>query len=189
MNHYEVLGVPRDADATRIRRAYLAAARAHHPDFHAGAGDAERAVAARRMQEVNEAWAVLGDPSRRAGYDLGLERARSGDGDPGGTRAGPMSPPPGKGWTPRADDTGWQQDFAAWRDEDDRLGEDPPGTARRVLLTVPVALVVLGMLLGLTGAALASRGLIAAAFAVLALAAILFVMLPVFEMTRSRGRH
>ena len=64
MTHYEVLGVgPAAAEAT-LPEAYLALARRHHPD-RAG-GDASR------MQAINEAWATLGDPARRARYDRAI---------------------------------------------------------------------------------------------------------------------
>lgn len=65
MSHYELLGVPRGAAAAEVRRAYLALARLHHPDRHGGDTT--------RMQALNQAWAVLGDPQRRATYDRGLD--------------------------------------------------------------------------------------------------------------------
>ena len=43
MNHYEVLGVVPDSEPGEIRKAYLAAARRYHPDFHADADAAVRA--------------------------------------------------------------------------------------------------------------------------------------------------
>lgn len=64
MSHYEVLGVGPSADETTLHQAYVALARRHHPD-RAG-GDAGR------MQAINEAWATLGDPVRRARYDRSL---------------------------------------------------------------------------------------------------------------------
>lgn len=64
MTHYEVLGVGPAADEATLHEAYLALARRHHPD-RAG-GDASR------MQAINEAWATLGDPVRRARYDRTL---------------------------------------------------------------------------------------------------------------------
>ena len=64
MTHYEVLGVGPAVDHATLRQAYLDLARRHHPD-HAG-GDAAR------MRAINQAWAVLGDPERRARYDLTL---------------------------------------------------------------------------------------------------------------------
>src|SRR5215218_8897326 len=72
---YAVLGVGRGASAGEVRRAYLALARRHHPDAHAEGP--ERAAAERRMQDVNAAWAVLGDPARRAAFDRD-ERERGG---------------------------------------------------------------------------------------------------------------
>jgi hypothetical protein len=60
---YEVLGVPADANEDAIRRAYRAAARREHPDV------SRHPDAAGRMTELNRAYAVLGDPAARAGYD------------------------------------------------------------------------------------------------------------------------
>lgn len=64
--HYETLGVGRGASAEEIRTAYRRAARDAHPDRH---GDASAA----RMATVNEAWRVLGDPTRRRRYDEELD--------------------------------------------------------------------------------------------------------------------
>ena len=62
------------AGSDDVRRAYLDRAREAHPDRHIDASGAQRADAERRMQEVNEAWRVLGNPRRRRRrYDL--ERA------------------------------------------------------------------------------------------------------------------
>lgn len=61
-SHYEILGVSRRATAEEIRTAYRRAAREAHPDRH---GDASAA----RMAEINEAWRVLGDATRRRRYD------------------------------------------------------------------------------------------------------------------------
>ncbi|MEY2402577.1 MAG: curved DNA-binding protein [Acidimicrobiaceae bacterium] len=69
-SHYEVLGVSPRASDDDLRRAYLDRAREEHPDRHVDAGAAERADAEWRMQEVNEAWRVLGNPRRRRRYDI-----------------------------------------------------------------------------------------------------------------------
>jgi len=61
MNHYETLGVERDADPVTIKRAYRKLAQKHHPDRRGG--DQET------FQRVAKAWEVLGDPERRAYYD------------------------------------------------------------------------------------------------------------------------
>ena len=63
--HYDVLGVGVTATPEEVRAAYRLAARDHHPDAGGDAG---------RMQEVNAAWHVLGDPARRAAYDRDLGR-------------------------------------------------------------------------------------------------------------------
>ena len=67
---YEVLGASARASNEELRRAYLDRAREAHPDRHIDASGTQRIEAERRMQEVNEAWRVLGNPRRRRRYDL-----------------------------------------------------------------------------------------------------------------------
>jgi molecular chaperone DnaJ len=63
-DYYEVLGVPRDADEAGLKSAYRKLAMKHHPDRNAGCTNAEA-----KFKEVNEAYAVLSDPQKRAAYD------------------------------------------------------------------------------------------------------------------------
>ena len=63
VDYYAVLGVPRDAPALDIRRAYRRVARRRHPDLNRDAGGSERFAAAARAYEV------LSDPAARARYD------------------------------------------------------------------------------------------------------------------------
>ena len=58
---YAVLGVPRTASREEVARAYRALAKRHHPD--AGARPSQT------MARINEAWSILGSPSRRARWD------------------------------------------------------------------------------------------------------------------------
>jgi curved DNA-binding protein CbpA len=60
---YGVLGVRRQASPDEIARAYRRAARATHPDSGGACAGAER------FQAVSDAYEVLRDPGRRAGYD------------------------------------------------------------------------------------------------------------------------
>ena len=62
-DYYEVLGVSRDADAKAIKNAFRQLARRYHPDTSTEP-DAEQ-----RFKEIAEAYGVLSDPGRRAGYD------------------------------------------------------------------------------------------------------------------------
>ncbi|MEO1061554.1 MAG: J domain-containing protein [Actinomycetota bacterium] len=64
VTHYDVLGIEPDASHDVVRRAYRSLARQVHPD-HVGSDTGAGAAMAR----LNEAWAVLSDPDRRAHYD------------------------------------------------------------------------------------------------------------------------
>lgn len=68
-NHYDTLGVSRDASPKAIKAAYRKAALREHPDKQRGRGNALRSAAATRMERLNEAYATLVDPERRSRYD------------------------------------------------------------------------------------------------------------------------
>jgi curved DNA-binding protein CbpA len=69
-DHYQLLGVPREASREEIAQAWRRLARTEHPDSRSGeAGEAAPA----RFRALAEAWHVLGDPARRAAYDRTLE--------------------------------------------------------------------------------------------------------------------
>ena len=69
-DHYETLGVSRDASQDEIKRAYRKLARELHPDVNPEAED--------RFKEVAAAYEILSDPQRRQRYDLGIDGAAMG---------------------------------------------------------------------------------------------------------------
>jgi molecular chaperone DnaJ len=84
---YAILGVPADADATAIKKAYRKLARTLHPDQKPGDKAAEK-----RFKEIGEAYAVLSSPEDRKQYDairsMSHGGARFTSGGPGGGGAG-----------------------------------------------------------------------------------------------------
>jgi len=84
---YAILGVPADADAAAIKKAYRKLARKLHPDQNAGSKSAEK-----RFKEIGEAYAVLSNPEERKQYDAIRSMSRGGarftSGGPGGGSAG-----------------------------------------------------------------------------------------------------
>jgi molecular chaperone DnaJ len=77
-DHYEVLGVARDATPDEIKKAYRRLARQLHPDVNPGEDASER------FKLVTHAYDVLSDPDQRARYDLGGSDSPFGGGGQGG---------------------------------------------------------------------------------------------------------
>ena len=75
-NYYAILGVPLDADADTLKRAYRQLARRYHPDLAGPGSEVE-------MKRINRAYAVLSDAEERRNYDtiiggvIDLRRART----------------------------------------------------------------------------------------------------------------
>lgn len=71
--HYDVLGVSPSATRDEVRSAHRRMVTLVHPDRAQSLGEGAQREATRLMAEVNTAWHVLSDESRRASYDESLQ--------------------------------------------------------------------------------------------------------------------
>ena len=177
VDHYGVLGVARSASPAELRRAYLALARSHHPDFHESGDDAARSANEREMQRINQAWTVLGDPERRRSYDERRAAAATDTGSEGRFRPEPA-----------------RYDFVPF-DEDDTdyaalIDDAVEGTGVPAWMQLlPVALVLGGIALFILGvminlAPVLTLGVIASVLGLLG-----FVASPALAIARSRSHE
>ena len=63
-DYYEVLGISKGAEAQEIKKAYRKLAMKYHPDRNPGDKEAEE-----KFKEINEAYEVLSDDTKRKTYD------------------------------------------------------------------------------------------------------------------------
>src|SRR5690348_15588563 len=85
-DYYESLGVSRTASEAEIKKAFRKLAREYHPDVAK-----DKKVAEEKFKEINEAYEVLSDPTKRKKYDeLGPNWKAGAD----------FRPPPGYGGQP-----------------------------------------------------------------------------------------
>ena len=98
-NHYEILGLWRDASEAEIRRAYRRLALLNHPDVSSDPGAGER------FRAIKEAYDVLSDPVGRARFDATLGAGASPARNRARSNRGADVP---EGWNPP-----WVQDWKA----------------------------------------------------------------------------
>jgi hypothetical protein len=178
-NHYNVLGVPATATPAEVRAAYRAAARDHHPD--AGGDPA-------RMRAVNVAWAVLGDPVRRAAYDRTLT---GGAIDAGFVVSDTVSPAYAP-WDTDGDHWPIDPDARLTADEWADLADGTPIAPTRALqgwwAILPPAMLLAAIGLFVAGIFFTSPALMAFAAGGFIMAAGLFVLAPLRAMARAPRR-
>lgn len=68
MTYYEILGVSRNASQKEIRTAYKKLIKQYHPDLYQG----DKIFAEKKTQEINEAYDILSDNTKKYNYDLSI---------------------------------------------------------------------------------------------------------------------
>ena len=160
--HYDVLGVQPGADASSVRRAYVAKARLYHPDFHADASPEVRAHAEAEMRSVNAAWAVLGSTQHRSKYDRELRNS---------------------GRIPDTPSTRSRSSAATHTATERASGSAPP----RWLTMLPMMCLVLGVLCFAVGMVTGIPALLAGAVGGALLGGLGFVIVPAVALKRSKA--
>ncbi|WP_036478259.1 DnaJ C-terminal domain-containing protein [Myxosarcina sp. GI1] len=72
-NYYEILGVSKNASSIEIKKAYRTLARRYHPDANPGNKAAEE-----KFKDINEAYEILSDQTRRVQYDQRFKKGIGG---------------------------------------------------------------------------------------------------------------
>jgi molecular chaperone DnaJ len=67
-SYFAILGISPEASADEIRSAYRRLAKEFHPDHYTGGSE--------RFQDIQEAYAVLGNRRRRSAYEQNLKKVR-----------------------------------------------------------------------------------------------------------------
>jgi DnaJ-class molecular chaperone len=74
LDYYQILEVPRDAPASRIKSGYYAVSRRYHPDANRALQGAAHRSLEDVAKRVTEAYSVLRDARRRQAYDSQLAK-------------------------------------------------------------------------------------------------------------------
>lgn len=144
LDPYKTLQVDVEAEDEVIAAAYRRLAMKYHPDVAPGA------EAASRMAAINAAWAIIGEPGKRAAYDrdrsveAALARSRSTATPAGGSTASAPPPPPprppppesvSRDWTSGRSSVGGGYDPSMRTADGAGAAGPPPGNASGGVLT------------------------------------------------------
>lgn len=172
VDHYNTLGVVQSASAADLRAAYLQLARENHPDMFEGG---QRTAAEARMQQINEAWNVLGVAHKRREYDASQPKQAS-----AGTVGSSKGQRGRKHFKPFDDDPIERADID--------LDATPIAGSKvtpRWMTFLPIVLVIMGVVVLAFGTMVNAAGVFALGVISLALGLISFLMLPLFVMSRA----
>lgn len=180
-DHYDTLGVDATASAADLRAAYLRLARANHPDRFEGQ---DRVRAEARMQQINEAWNVVGVARKRAEYDARTRRTSS-PGTAGGSRR-----PPGSSGATRGHATfrPFHDDPVDGPNPDIDLDPTPIAGSRalpRWITFLPVILGSSGVVLVGFGTMVSASGVFGLGVIALVLGGVSFLLMPLLVMSRA----
>lgn len=110
MDPYKILGLESSASTDEVKKAYRKLARENHPDLHPG-----DEAAAKRMNDINEAYDRIMNPDKYAAEDA---RRAAADSAAGRSSAGPQRPGQGQnyqqqnaGYYQQQGRYGWSGDF------------------------------------------------------------------------------
>ena len=84
-DYYKILGVPRSAGESELKRAYRRLALEWHPDKVA---EDQKEAASKKFQDIGEAYEVLSNPETKAKYDRGEDVFGQNQGGGGGGGGG-----------------------------------------------------------------------------------------------------
>ena len=68
-NYYDILGVKKDATQDDIKKSFRKLSMKYHPDRQVDKSESEKKNAEQKFTEINEAYSVLGDETKRKEYD------------------------------------------------------------------------------------------------------------------------
>jgi len=71
-NHYETLQIPMNASPGEVKKSFYALSKTHHPDHNP-----DDPSASKRFVKISQAYAIIGNPSKRATYDRSIAPASS----------------------------------------------------------------------------------------------------------------